>query len=155
MTKAIEDLIGKKHLMKGIAIIPYNDAKEFIEDQNDDRKMLPNQIWPFNKDSKVSFFYGAENNLPDMNSCNATLKAYEMFQNLKETDILLTLISGGGSALLSLPSDITLTKNDVDQKNLQVKLDTIKKLINSGLDSYSFHSAVKDFNFDLNSKAQI
>ena len=78
-----------------------------------------------------------------------------LYDDLKETDILLTLISGGGSALLSLPSDITLTKNDVDQKNLQVKLDTIKKLINSGLDSYSFHSAVKDFNFDLNSKAQI
>lgn len=132
MTKAIENLIANEHLIKGIAIIPYNDAKVFIDNQNEKTKVLPNQIFPFGNNSKINFFYGAENNLPDMNSCNATLKAYEMCQNLNENDILLTLISGGGSALLSLPSDILQKNNDIDQKNLQVKLDTIKSLVNAG-----------------------
>ena len=40
---------------------------------------------------------------PDANGFQATREVLEMVQNLKETDTVLFLLSGGGSALLELP----------------------------------------------------
>jgi len=122
MSSTIEDLIGDKHIVNGVAILPFNDAKKFLSTRTNE-----NQIFPF-ENSQIQYFYGAENNLPDMNSCRATLKAYEMCAGLTEADILLTLISGGGSALLALPVDIAASL----QESLKLKLDTIKALVNAG-----------------------
>lgn len=126
MSSAIENLIGHKHIVKGVAILPYNDARKFLSTSKN-----MNQIEPF-QNSKIEYFYGAQNNLPDKNSCTASLRAYEMCKNLKDSDLLLTLISGGGSALLSLPADICQTGHSVHSKNLQLKLETIKELVNAG-----------------------
>ena len=100
MSLEIEKLIGSSHLVKGIAILPFNDAKAYIQrDSNETNEICPSA------NSKIKYFYGAKNNLPDKSSISATKNVYEMCKSLKKDDILLTLISGGGSALLTLPSN--------------------------------------------------
>ncbi len=134
MSISIEKLIEKKgHLVKGIAILPYNDALEnnlISRSFNESLKgKLVNQIYPC-QNSKIDFYYAAKNNMPDMNSVNAALKIHEMCKSLKKEDILLTLISGGGSALLALPQVIC---NDQSMEfNLNLKINTIKTMVNAG-----------------------
>ena len=95
MSLAVEELIGQSHLVKGITILPFEEAQKYFNDQ----KLGSNQIYP-SKDSKIAYYYGARKNLPDIDSCRATQKVLDMCHELQEDDLLLTLISGGGSALL-------------------------------------------------------
>lgn len=67
----------------------------------------------------------AENNLPDEKSVEAAKEILSRVGHLSEKDILLVLISGGGSALLPLP------KKGI---SLQNKLDLIKQLQRKGAD---------------------
>ncbi len=53
-----------------------------------------------------------------------------MVQKLSKGDILICLISGGGSALLSMPVAINKDKNE--QENLGLKLETIKSVVKAG-----------------------
>ncbi|XP_075986410.1 glycerate kinase [Anticarsia gemmatalis] len=78
------------------------------------------------KTQKNIFYYeGAKNNLPDANSEATAIKIKDLVAKLGADDLLLVLISGGGSALLSLPKPpITLKE----------KTDLIKNLANSGAD---------------------
>ncbi len=122
MSSTIEKLIGSNNIVTGVAIVPYNDAQKFFSTRKDE-----NQIFPV-ENSQIQYYYGGENNLPDLNSCKATLKAYEMCAGLTENDLLLTLISGGGSALFALPVDIGASL----QESLNIKLNTIKALVNAG-----------------------
>ena len=136
MTIAIENLIGNKHIIRGIAILPYNDAKPFLSCDNPQKTSNEeNRIYPVDN-SKIDYFFGAENNLPDMDSCKAAFAAHEMCKNLKENDLLLTLISGGGSALLSLPTDICSSGERVNWKNLELKQASIKTMVNAGWFSF-------------------
>jgi glycerate-2-kinase len=61
---------------------------------------------------------------------NATKKVLELLKSLSSNDILICLISGGGSALLSLPTNIAGQNND--EENLKLKLETIKSVVNAG-----------------------
>lgn len=79
------------------------------------------------KPSNPNIFYyeGALNNLPDAKALNTAIKIREHVTSLEKDDLLLVLLSGGGSALLPLPRPpITL-----DQKTA-----LIKKLANAGAD---------------------
>lgn len=71
----------------------------------------------------VKYYEGAKNNLPDINAMNTALKIKDLAVNLGKEDLLLVLISGGGSALLPLP------KNHI---TLNEKTALIKKLAYSG-----------------------
>lgn len=74
---------------------------------------------------KLAYYEGAMNNLPDSNAENTSKKINDLVTKLSEKDILLVLISGGGSALLPLPKEpITL----------QEKTSFIKTLANAGAD---------------------
>ena len=66
---------------------------------------------------------GAQDNLPDADSRNATREIENLVKNLTEDDILFVLISGGGSALLVDP---------VDKITLEEKQKTIKLLSKNG-----------------------
>ena len=75
--------------------------------------------------SKVSVMEGARNNLPDEASETATRAILEMVDRLGPRDVVITVISGGGSSLLTAPvSGITL----------QEKLDVVKLISRSGAD---------------------
>lgn len=79
----------------------------------------------FNKSRNVEYFEGAKDNLPDNSAQNTALKIKNLITQLNKDDLLLVLISGGGSALLPLPkSPITLEE----------KIGLVKKLANSGAD---------------------
>lgn len=78
-----------------------------------------------NKNEMGSFkiFYGAFNNIPDENSLKATDEIIALVEEATKDDLILVMISGGGSALLSKPKyGITL----------QEKVELIKHLANSG-----------------------
>lgn len=80
-----------------------------------------------NKTPKQNVMYleGAQNNLPDENAVSTASKIKDLVMKLTKDDFLLVFISGGGSALLSLPKDpITLGE----------KTALIKKLASSGAD---------------------
>ncbi|KAM3960691.1 glycerate kinase [Aphomia sociella] len=82
----------------------------------------------FNRKSvnkKVFYYEGAKNNLPDIDAQKTAVKVKDIVTNLNKNDLLLVLISGGGSALLPLPKDYI---------TLEEKTKLIKDLGNSGAD---------------------
>ncbi|XP_018563727.1 glycerate kinase [Anoplophora glabripennis] len=80
-------------------------------------------------DSKIRYIEGAENNLPDINAQEGASMIKELAENLTEEDLLLVLISGGGSALLPLPiPPITLDEKFTVIKKLGSKGANIREL---------------------------
>lgn len=122
MSIEIEKLL-KRHVVEGVSIIPYDEAREYAKSSQE------TEVFPAPK-SKIRYFYGAQNNLPDMSAVNATKKVIEMCRRLTANDILITLISGGGSALLTQPIELT----GDSKEDLKVKLKTITSLVKSGAD---------------------
>lgn len=129
MSLQIEELLGQ-HLVEGIAIVPFSEAKTYFDTNNDELFKNNRQIIP-KQGLKMKYFYGAANNLPDGDSVNATKQIYALCDRLTKNDVLLALISGGGSALLALPVDYH-NPNIHNEENLETKLDTIKALVKSG-----------------------
>jgi glycerate 2-kinase len=127
MALEIENL-NKEHLIQGIAIIPQKEAEKYPKKTGDNQFLC--EIYPRGVHSKIRYFCGAENNLPDKFSLNATKKVYEMCKKLTKDDILLALISGGGSALLTLPLNINGV--DSDEANFDLKLKIIKLIVSCG-----------------------
>ena len=50
-------------------------------------------------------FEGAVNNLPDTNAEETAKAIYQLAYNADINDLIITLVSGGGSSLLPLPVD--------------------------------------------------
>lgn len=111
MACKVEQILGS-HLQKGIISIPYG----FMESNRLDENSLP-------EDSRITVFEGAKDNLPDKNAELASKEIKALLENLKESDVLIVLISGGGSALLTLPKPPV---------TLEEKLEVIKMLGGAG-----------------------
>lgn len=75
------------------------------------------------KNENIFYCEGALNNLPDANAVVTARTIRDHIMSLGCDDLLLVLLSGGGSALLPLP------KHPI---NLDEKIDLIKQLANSG-----------------------
>ncbi|PIK33843.1 putative glycerate kinase [Apostichopus japonicus] len=100
MVSAAEHCLGD-HIVSGVASTPVG-LKEALQNAG------KSHLWP-SEFSKVEIIEGARNNIPDESSMLAAQKIKQLAMNLCEEDILLVLISGGGSALLpSLTPPITL-----------------------------------------------
>lgn len=100
MAVAIEDLLGER-ITKGIINVKYDhtaklDHIELIE---------------------------AGHPVPDINGQNGAESIFNIAQNAEKDDLIICLISGGGSALLPLP---------VDGVTLQDKQITVKQLLSCG-----------------------
>lgn len=105
MAREVEEILNSK-INQGVVSIPQGSLKH-------------------STNKRVQYFEGAPNNLPDISAVNTSIKIKEMAAKLDNDDLLLVLISGGGSALLPLPKlPITLDE----------KTSLIKKLGNSGAD---------------------
>jgi glycerate 2-kinase len=88
MCTEIEHILGK-HLVRGIAILPAGLRNNVSQSEH----------------AKIEYMFGANNNMPDQGSYVAAAKLFAMCETLCDKDLLIALISGGGSALLSLPID--------------------------------------------------
>lgn len=75
--------------------------------------------------SRIEFIEGAANNLPDAEALRGANEIKNLAQELEQDDLLLVLISGGGSALLPLP---------IPPITLEEKQDAIKLLSLGGAD---------------------
>lgn len=105
MAKEIETILSSK-IKQGIISIPEGSSN-------------------YKSELKISYYEGAKNNLPDVNAENTAKAIRDLVTGLEKDDLLLVLLSGGGSALLPLPkSRITLEE----------KTALIKSLANSGAD---------------------
>ncbi|KAK0167805.1 hypothetical protein PV327_001665 [Microctonus hyperodae] len=114
MAIAMEKLLGDR-LMKGIISIP-RGAKSQIWDAE--------SIETFSKFTGViSYQENSINNHPDSDTLTTTSNIINMVEALGDNDTLIVLISGGGSALLSMPR-FNVSADD--------KLNLCKKLFNLG-----------------------
>ncbi|MGC8821238.1 MAG: glycerate kinase type-2 family protein [Fervidobacterium sp.] len=112
MAKAAKEVLGKR-IDKGIVITKYHHSEGAIEGFE---------------------IFEAGHPIPDENTLIATKRALEMTSNLLENDIVLFLVSGGGSALFELPQEgITLEEiQNLTQQLLKsganiVEINTIRK----------------------------
>lgn len=112
MASEIERLLGSK-LSSGLVSIPLGTRLKY-----------PDQSLQV-----TSVLESAENNLPDANSVEAAKEIISKATAMSSNDILIVLISGGGSALLPLPKEgVTLEEKLSMIKKLQAKGADIKAL---------------------------
>lgn len=130
MTKAVEDVLGDQ-IVRGVASIPVglphaikaSGNKELIE------KSTLSEL------STIEIIEGAKNNLPDEMAQYAASRIKEVAESMSNQDILLVLISGGGSALLPYP---------VEGITLEEKLKTIKVLASRGATIHELNTVRKN-----------
>ena len=85
--------------------------------------------------STIEIIEGAKNNLPDEIAQYAASRIKEVAESMSNQDILLVLISGGGSALLPYP---------VEGITLEEKLKTIKVLASRGATIHELNTVRKN-----------
>ncbi|GIY44793.1 glycerate kinase [Caerostris darwini] len=88
MAAVLESKI-REHIIDGIISVPIGMSAAYETELKEIKKL--------------KIYEGASNNIPDENSLLAATKISELITLLKETDLLIVLISGGGSALLPAP----------------------------------------------------
>lgn len=81
------------------------------------------------KESRIKIYEGASGNIPDDAAQNAAIKIAKKVSSLTNDDVLIVLITGGGSALLPLPIEpITLDEKSKLVKQLSRAGATINEL---------------------------
>ncbi|MBW1781303.1 MAG: glycerate kinase [Deltaproteobacteria bacterium] len=115
MAKAMEELLGSR-ISQGIINVKYG----------------------FGADLTITEIVEASHPLPDMNGIEGTSKILDLLQNAGEKDLVFSLISGGGSALLVQPAGgITLEEmQDLTRSLLECgasidEINTLRKHISS------------------------
>lgn len=114
MTVAIERILGD-YMKEGIATVPVGIFDCFKD----------NKLYKISNNTKIRYFEGAKDNLPDEAAFNGAFEIKKLVERLNEDDLVIVLISGGGSALLPLPKE---------RITLQAKLDLIRRLGKKGAD---------------------
>ncbi|NXS65829.1 GLCTK kinase, partial [Pandion haliaetus] len=101
MAAAAEEVLGD-HLVRGIISVPLG-----IQDSLQQAGMQEMLLKPH---TKIQIIEGAKNNLPDSEALKGAVAIQELAEGLTAGDLLLVLISGGGSALLPAPIPPILLK---------------------------------------------
>ncbi|PKU35154.1 glycerate kinase [Limosa lapponica baueri] len=101
MAAAAEEILGD-HLVQGIINVPLGIQESLQRAGMQEMLLKPH--------SKVQVIEGAKNNLPDPEALKGAVAIQELAEGLTADDLLLVLISGGGSALLPSPIPPILLK---------------------------------------------
>ncbi|NXN78365.1 GLCTK kinase, partial [Bombycilla garrulus] len=94
MAAAAEEILGD-HLTRGIINVPLGIQESLQRAGMQEMLLKPR--------SKIQVIEGAKNNLPDAEALKGAVAIQELAEGLTADDLLLVLISGGGSALLPAP----------------------------------------------------
>ncbi|NWJ05912.1 GLCTK kinase, partial [Crypturellus undulatus] len=94
MAAAAEDILGEQ-LTRGIVSVPTGIQESLQRAGMRDMLLRPH--------SRIQVMEGAKDNLPDREALQAAGAIRELAEGLGADDLLLVLISGGGSALLPAP----------------------------------------------------
>ncbi len=114
MAKAIEEVFGGR-ITAGVIITKYGHSEGYS----------------FSESFRL---YEAGHPVPDSNGEEATRDALEMLTNLRTDDLVIVLISGGGSALFVSP---------VEGITLEDKMDTTDILLKAGADIFELNTVRK------------
>lgn len=120
MALELEGILGEK-LARGVCSVPAG-----LMDIGENRKLAERSV--------VEFYEGAKGNFPDLEAVQATRTICDLVKSLGEEDLLVVLISGGGSALLSFPKD-PLT--------LEEKSSVVQFLSKAGADIFELNAVRK------------
>ncbi|XP_068014017.1 glycerate kinase [Melanerpes formicivorus] len=94
MAAAAEEILGD-HLLQGIINVPLGIQESLQQAGMQEMLLKPH--------SKIQVIEGAKNNLPDPEALKGATAIQQLAEGLTADDLLLVLISGGGSALLPAP----------------------------------------------------
>ncbi|XP_054243506.1 glycerate kinase [Indicator indicator] len=94
MAAAAEEILGD-HLIQGIINVPLGIQESLQQAGMQEMLLKPH--------SKIQVIEGAKNNLPDPEALKGAAAIQQLAEGLTADDLLLVLISGGGSALLPAP----------------------------------------------------
>ncbi|XP_040595923.1 glycerate kinase isoform X2 [Mesocricetus auratus] len=120
MAAAAEELLGQ-HLVQGVISVPKGIRAAMEHAGKQEMLLKPH--------SHIQVFEGAEDNLPDHDALRAALAIQQLAEGLTADDLLLVLISGGGSALLPAPiPPVTLEEKQTLTKLLAARGATIQEL---------------------------
>ncbi|XP_043934851.1 glycerate kinase [Protopterus annectens] len=120
MAAAAEDILGP-HLVSGVISVPYGIQEALQLAGKWEMLTAPH--------SKIQVIEGAKHNLPDEDSLRAANHIRLLAERLTADNLLVVLISGGGSALLPAPvPPITLEEKQKVTKLLASKGATIQEL---------------------------
>lgn len=120
MAAAAEELLGQ-HLVQGVVSVPKGIRAAMEHAGKQEMLLKPH--------SRIQVFEGAEDNLPDRDALRAALAIQQLAEGLTADDLLLVLISGGGSALLPAPiPPVTLEEKQMLTKLLAARGATIQEL---------------------------
>ncbi|XP_036956879.1 glycerate kinase isoform X1 [Acanthopagrus latus] len=114
MAAEAERIVGD-HLVKGVISVPHG-IQQTLQQHGKGHLLLK-------ENSRIKVIEGAKHNLPDADAQKAAEEIRQLASGLTEEDLLLVLISGGGSALLPAP---------IPPISLQEKLDVTRKLAAAG-----------------------
>lgn len=114
MAAEAERILGD-HLVKGVISVPHG-IQQTLQQHGKDHLLLK-------ENSRIRVMEGAKHNLPDADAQKAAEDIKQLASELTEKDLLLVLISGGGSALLPAP---------IPPISLQEKLDVTRRLAGAG-----------------------
>lgn len=84
MAEAIEEILGDR-ISGGMVVIPHGTSEKFK--------------------TRIVRLHEASHPVPDQNSVNGARKIIEVAEEAEESDLIICLISGGGSSLMAYPHD--------------------------------------------------
>ncbi|XP_032996560.1 glycerate kinase [Lacerta agilis] len=121
MAAAAEDILGD-YLVRGVISVPQGIQKLCSTQEGEQAMLLKPQ-------SRIQVMEGAKHNLPDRAALKAATAIQDLAEGLTAGDLLLVLISGGGSALLPAPiPPVTLEEKETITRLLASKGATIHEL---------------------------